>query len=70
MFPSFSPAGSFILIYLNEFKNAVAAYTFQANSATQGRSWVDAICNVQVKGNVFIWRLCIHYLMLIYFLIQ
>ncbi|XP_056447397.1 pleckstrin homology domain-containing family G member 5 isoform X6 [Gadus chalcogrammus] len=39
--------GSFILIYLNEFKNAVAAYTFQANSATQGRSWVDAICNVQ-----------------------
>eukprot|EP00066_Takifugu_rubripes_P011847 XP_011601113.1 PREDICTED: pleckstrin homology domain-containing family G member 5 isoform X1 [Takifugu rubripes] len=41
--------GSFILIYLNEFKNAVAAYTFQANSATQGRSWVDAISNVQNK---------------------
>ncbi|XP_030624525.1 pleckstrin homology domain-containing family G member 5 [Chanos chanos] len=39
--------GSFVLIYLNEFKNAVAAYSFQANSATQGRSWVDAICNVQ-----------------------
>ncbi|XP_053174444.1 pleckstrin homology domain-containing family G member 5 isoform X2 [Scomber japonicus] len=39
--------GSFILIYLNEFKSAVAAYTFQANSATQGRSWVDAVCNVQ-----------------------
>ncbi|XP_038577792.1 pleckstrin homology domain-containing family G member 5 isoform X3 [Micropterus salmoides] len=39
--------GSFILIYLNEFKSAVAAYTFQANSAAQGRSWVDAICNVQ-----------------------
>ncbi|KAG7274588.1 hypothetical protein CRUP_029229, partial [Coryphaenoides rupestris] len=39
--------GSFILIYLNEFQSAVAAYTFQANSATQGRSWVDAICNVQ-----------------------
>uniref|UniRef100_A0AAQ4PEC1 Pleckstrin homology and RhoGEF domain containing G5 n=1 Tax=Gasterosteus aculeatus aculeatus TaxID=481459 RepID=A0AAQ4PEC1_GASAC len=39
--------GSFILIYLNEFKNAVGAYTFQANSATQGRSWIDAICNVQ-----------------------
>ncbi|XP_045065404.1 pleckstrin homology domain-containing family G member 5 isoform X2 [Coregonus clupeaformis] len=39
--------GCFILIYLNEFKSAVAAYTFQANSATQGRSWVDAICNVQ-----------------------
>ncbi|XP_033942642.1 pleckstrin homology domain-containing family G member 5 isoform X4 [Pseudochaenichthys georgianus] len=39
--------GSFILIYLNEFKSAVAAYTLQANSATQGRSWIDAICNVQ-----------------------
>uniref|UniRef100_A0A4W6FUF5 Pleckstrin homology and RhoGEF domain containing G5 n=1 Tax=Lates calcarifer TaxID=8187 RepID=A0A4W6FUF5_LATCA len=41
--------GSFILIYLNEFKSAVAAYTFQANSATQGRSWIDAICNVQIN---------------------
>uniref|UniRef100_A0A3Q0SAZ0 Pleckstrin homology and RhoGEF domain containing G5 n=1 Tax=Amphilophus citrinellus TaxID=61819 RepID=A0A3Q0SAZ0_AMPCI len=41
--------GSFILIYLNEFKSAVAAYTFQANSATQGRSWIDAICNVQAR---------------------
>ncbi|XP_013883407.1 pleckstrin homology domain-containing family G member 5 isoform X2 [Austrofundulus limnaeus] len=39
--------GSFVLIYLNEFRSAVAAYTFQANSATQGRSWIDAICNVQ-----------------------
>ncbi|CAG6021892.1 unnamed protein product [Menidia menidia] len=39
--------GSFILIYLNEFKSAVAAYTFQANSATQGRGWIDAICNIQ-----------------------
>ncbi|XP_070695764.1 pleckstrin homology domain-containing family G member 5 isoform X1 [Pempheris klunzingeri] len=39
--------GSFILIYLNEFKSAVAAYTFQANSAAQGRSWIDAIYNVQ-----------------------
>lgn len=44
----FVSLGSFILIYLNEFKSAVAAYTFQANSATQGRSWIDAICNVQV----------------------
>lgn len=44
----FVSVGSFILIYLNEFKSAVAAYTFQANSATQGRSWIDAICNVQV----------------------
>lgn len=39
--------GSFVLIYLNEFKSAVAAYTFQANSAAQGKSWTDAICNVQ-----------------------
>uniref|UniRef100_A0A8C1VBN4 Pleckstrin homology domain containing, family G (with RhoGef domain) member 5b n=1 Tax=Cyprinus carpio TaxID=7962 RepID=A0A8C1VBN4_CYPCA len=39
--------GSFVLIYLNEFKSAVAAYSFQANSATQGKSWADAICNVQ-----------------------
>ncbi|XP_061694795.1 pleckstrin homology domain-containing family G member 5 isoform X2 [Syngnathoides biaculeatus] len=39
--------GSFIIIYLNEFRSAVAAYTFQANSASQGRSWMEAICNVQ-----------------------
>uniref|UniRef100_A0A673BGX9 Pleckstrin homology domain-containing family G member 5-like n=1 Tax=Sphaeramia orbicularis TaxID=375764 RepID=A0A673BGX9_9TELE len=45
--------GSFILIYLNEFKSAVAAYTFQANSATQGRSWIDAICNVQLLSFLF-----------------
>ncbi|KAL1020592.1 hypothetical protein UPYG_G00002150 [Umbra pygmaea] len=41
--------GSFILIYLNEFKSAVAAYNFQANSAAQGRSWVDALCNAQTQ---------------------
>ncbi|XP_071758737.2 pleckstrin homology domain-containing family G member 5 isoform X1 [Centroberyx gerrardi] len=46
--------GSFVLIYLNEFKSAVAAYTFQANSATQGRGWIDAICNVQNQ----LQRLC------------
>ncbi|KAG7477694.1 hypothetical protein MATL_G00072380 [Megalops atlanticus] len=39
--------GSFLLVYLNEFHSAVAAYSFQANSAAQGRSWVEAICNVQ-----------------------
>ncbi|KAI1897120.1 hypothetical protein AGOR_G00079850 [Albula goreensis] len=39
--------GSFLLVYLNEFRSAVAAYSFQANSAAQGRSWVEAICNVQ-----------------------
>lgn len=41
--------GSFLVIYLNEFGNAVAAYSFQANSTTQGRSWMDAICNVRVR---------------------
>ncbi|XP_030632216.1 pleckstrin homology domain-containing family G member 5 [Chanos chanos] len=39
--------GTFLLIYLNEFRIAVASYCFQANSATQGRSWVEAICNAQ-----------------------
>ncbi|XP_061908538.1 pleckstrin homology domain-containing family G member 5 isoform X1 [Entelurus aequoreus] len=40
-------AGSFIIVYLNEFRSVVAAYTFQANSAPQGRSWMEAICSVQ-----------------------
>ncbi|KAJ8258126.1 hypothetical protein GJAV_G00193440 [Gymnothorax javanicus] len=35
--------GSFLLIYLNEFHIAVAAFSFQANSTSQGRSWVEAI---------------------------
>ncbi|XP_076840122.1 LOW QUALITY PROTEIN: pleckstrin homology domain-containing family G member 5 [Brachyhypopomus gauderio] len=39
--------GSFVLIYLNEFKSAVAAYSFQANSASQGRNWIDAISSAQ-----------------------
>ncbi|XP_037388189.1 pleckstrin homology domain-containing family G member 5 isoform X1 [Pygocentrus nattereri] len=39
--------GAFLLIYLNEFRTAVASYCFQANSATQGRSWVEAIYNAQ-----------------------
>ncbi|XP_028849709.1 pleckstrin homology domain-containing family G member 5-like isoform X3 [Denticeps clupeoides] len=39
--------GAFVLIYLNEFRTAVAAYCFQANSATQGRNWVDGICKAQ-----------------------
>ncbi|XP_062871870.1 pleckstrin homology domain-containing family G member 5 isoform X1 [Trichomycterus rosablanca] len=41
--------GSFVLIYLNEFKSAVAAYSFQANSAAQGRTWIDAVCSGQKK---------------------
>uniref|UniRef100_A0A8C0Y8J4 Pleckstrin homology domain containing, family G (with RhoGef domain) member 5a n=1 Tax=Cyprinus carpio carpio TaxID=630221 RepID=A0A8C0Y8J4_CYPCA len=40
--------GSFLLIYLNEFRCAVASYCFQANSGTQGRSWIEAIYNAQV----------------------
>ncbi|KAL0181210.1 hypothetical protein M9458_023616, partial [Cirrhinus mrigala] len=37
----------FLLIYLNEFRCAVASYCFQANSGTQGRSWIEAIHNAQ-----------------------
>ncbi|KAI5609056.1 pleckstrin-likey domain-containing family G member 5-like isoform X4, partial [Silurus asotus] len=43
--------GSFVLIYLNEFKSAVAAYMFQANSASQGRTWIDTINKVKVCAN-------------------
>ncbi|XP_051967721.1 pleckstrin homology domain-containing family G member 5 isoform X3 [Xyrauchen texanus] len=39
--------GSFLLIYLNEFRCAVASYCFQANSGAQGRSWMEAIYNAQ-----------------------
>ncbi|XP_028921846.1 pleckstrin homology domain-containing family G member 5 isoform X1 [Ornithorhynchus anatinus] len=39
--------GSFLLIYLNEFHSAVAAYTFQASGQALCRSWVEAIYNAQ-----------------------
>uniref|UniRef100_A0A5F9CMQ8 Pleckstrin homology and RhoGEF domain containing G5 n=1 Tax=Oryctolagus cuniculus TaxID=9986 RepID=A0A5F9CMQ8_RABIT len=39
--------GAFLLIYLNEFHSAVAAYTFQASGQALCRGWVDAICNAQ-----------------------
>ncbi|XP_064423779.1 pleckstrin homology domain-containing family G member 5 [Latimeria chalumnae] len=39
--------GSFLLIYLNEFRSAVAAYTFQANSQSLSRSWIEALHNAQ-----------------------
>ncbi|MCJ8744376.1 hypothetical protein PDJAM_G00117890 [Pangasius djambal] len=39
--------GAFLLIYLNEFRSAVASYCFQASGATQGCSWVEAIYNAQ-----------------------
>uniref|UniRef100_A0A4W4EWH8 DH domain-containing protein n=1 Tax=Electrophorus electricus TaxID=8005 RepID=A0A4W4EWH8_ELEEL len=42
--------GTFLLIYLNEFRTAVASYCFQANSGIQGRSWVEAIYNAQVPS--------------------
>uniref|UniRef100_A0A672NRL4 Pleckstrin homology and RhoGEF domain containing G5 n=1 Tax=Sinocyclocheilus grahami TaxID=75366 RepID=A0A672NRL4_SINGR len=45
--------GSFVLVYLNEFKSAVAAYSFQANSTTQGKSWTDAICKLTC------WAFCL-----------
>ncbi|XP_037684578.1 pleckstrin homology domain-containing family G member 5 isoform X2 [Choloepus didactylus] len=40
-------AGSFLLIYLNEFHSAVGAYTFQASGQALCRGWVDAIYNAQ-----------------------
>ncbi|XP_075695562.1 pleckstrin homology domain-containing family G member 5 isoform X2 [Rhinoderma darwinii] len=39
--------GSFLLIYLNEFRSAVGAYTFQASGQSLGRGWVEAIFNAQ-----------------------
>uniref|UniRef100_A0A8C2BLL6 Pleckstrin homology domain containing, family G (with RhoGef domain) member 5a n=1 Tax=Cyprinus carpio TaxID=7962 RepID=A0A8C2BLL6_CYPCA len=53
--------GSFLLIYLNEFRCAVASYCFQANSGTQGRSWIEAINNAQVLKLTF-WLLTLGYL--------
>ncbi|XP_062842593.1 pleckstrin homology domain-containing family G member 5 [Trichomycterus rosablanca] len=46
--------GAFLIIYLNEFRSAVASYCFQANSATQGCTWVEAINNAQIQ----LERLC------------
>ncbi|KAM9299645.1 pleckstrin homology domain-containing family G member 5 [Gastrophryne carolinensis] len=39
--------GSFLLIYLNEFRSAVAAYTFQASGQSLCRAWVEALYNAQ-----------------------
>ncbi|XP_018408197.1 PREDICTED: pleckstrin homology domain-containing family G member 5 isoform X2 [Nanorana parkeri] len=39
--------GSFLLIYLNEFRSAVAAYTFQASGQSLCRGWVEALHNAQ-----------------------
>ncbi|XP_075046234.1 pleckstrin homology domain-containing family G member 5 isoform X3 [Mixophyes fleayi] len=39
--------GSFLLIYLNEFRSAVGAYTFQASGQSLGRGWVEALFNAQ-----------------------
>nr|XP_020655642.1 pleckstrin homology domain-containing family G member 5 isoform X2 [Pogona vitticeps] len=41
--------GSFLLIYLNEFRSAVCAYTFQTSGQSLCRSWIDALCNAQNK---------------------
>ncbi|XP_036317008.1 pleckstrin homology domain-containing family G member 5 isoform X6 [Pipistrellus kuhlii] len=41
------PAGSFLLIHLNEFHSAVGAYAFQASGQALCRGWVDAIYNAQ-----------------------
>ncbi|MEE6483630.1 hypothetical protein FKM82_013620 [Ascaphus truei] len=39
--------GSFLLIYLNEFHSAVAAYTFQASGQSLCRGWIEALYNAQ-----------------------
>ncbi|KAM4651696.1 pleckstrin homology domain-containing family G member 5 isoform 2-T2 [Discoglossus pictus] len=39
--------GSFLLIYLNEFRSAVAAYTFQASGQPLCRAWIEALYNAQ-----------------------
>ncbi|KAE8593244.1 hypothetical protein XENTR_v10019045 [Xenopus tropicalis] len=39
--------GSFLLIYLNEFRSAVAAYTFQASGQSLCRGWIEAFFNAQ-----------------------
>ncbi|XP_073512782.1 pleckstrin homology domain-containing family G member 5 isoform X3 [Phyllobates terribilis] len=39
--------GSFLVIYLNEFRSAVAAYTFQASGQSLCRGWVEALFNAQ-----------------------
>ncbi|KAL8198633.1 UNVERIFIED_CONTAM: Pleckstrin y domain-containing G member 5 [Gekko kuhli] len=40
--------GSFLVIYLNEFRSAVCAYTFQASGQSLCRNWIEAIYNAQV----------------------
>ncbi|XP_030393409.1 pleckstrin homology domain-containing family G member 5 isoform X1 [Gopherus evgoodei] len=39
--------GSFLLIYLNELRSAVGAYTFQASGQSLCRSWIEALYNAQ-----------------------
>ncbi|XP_043918964.1 pleckstrin homology domain-containing family G member 5 isoform X2 [Protopterus annectens] len=39
--------GSFLLIYLNEFRSAVAAYSFQASSQSLCQGWIEALFNAQ-----------------------
>uniref|UniRef100_UPI00398E85F0 pleckstrin homology domain-containing family G member 5-like isoform X3 n=1 Tax=Pristiophorus japonicus TaxID=55135 RepID=UPI00398E85F0 len=39
--------GSFLLIYLNEFRSAVGAFTFQASATGQSRAWIEAVFNAQ-----------------------
>ncbi|XP_075762662.1 pleckstrin homology domain-containing family G member 5 isoform X3 [Pelodiscus sinensis] len=39
--------GSFLLIYLNELRSAVGAFTFQASGQALCRGWVEALCNAQ-----------------------
>ncbi|XP_052034239.1 pleckstrin homology domain-containing family G member 5 isoform X3 [Apodemus sylvaticus] len=50
--------GSFLLIYLNEFRSAVGAYTFQASSQALCRSWVDTLYNAQNQLQQLRAQLC------------
>ncbi|XP_078696724.1 pleckstrin homology domain-containing family G member 5-like isoform X12 [Branchiostoma floridae x Branchiostoma belcheri] len=39
--------GSFLLVYLNEYKLATAAYMMQAGTPGQGKTWIEAIRNAR-----------------------
>ncbi|XP_053307745.1 pleckstrin homology domain-containing family G member 5 isoform X2 [Spea bombifrons] len=47
VFRELKDPGSFLLIYLNEFRSAVAAYTFQASGQQSCRRWIEELCNAQ-----------------------
>lgn len=48
LLPPVPLAGSFLVIYLNELRSAVGAYTFQASGQSLCRGWIEALYNAQV----------------------